>query len=315
MTPDPSSILKSLVLSIIAFFPILTPQASADDVHPLKPMLWKVEGNGLTQPSYLFGTIHIGKPPVCNLHPAALKAFDSAESLYTEIAADETTVKLLSSLSKRTDGKSLYESLGKDRCTRVNELLRTINPAVTTKPFHNLSTWYLAATMPLLSYQLVGYKPLDLVLWDKATKAGKKTAGLETPEGHLKTFTDLTESEQLILLDGVVDGFKRARKEGKDPIKETICAYASGDQGKIATLTDKEMQDIFNGKHKEFGDKLKKHLLTDRDKSMAATICKVLKKEPGTIHFFAVGAGHLCRENGIRTHLEIEGFKVSGVDK
>jgi len=278
-------------------------------------MLWKVVGNGLTQPSYLFGTIHIGKPPVCNLHPAAQKAFDSAESLYTEIAVDDTAIKLLSPIAKRTDGISLEESLGRDRCNSVNEELKAINPAATTKPFRNLSTWYLAATMPLLSYQLVGYKPLDLVLWDKAAKAGKKTAGLETPKGHFKSFTDLTESEQLILLDGVVDGLKRARKEGKDPIKELICAYISGEPAKIAALTDKEMQDIFEDQHKVLEENLKKHLLTDRDKSMAVTISNVLKKEPDTVHFFAVGAGHLCRENGIRSHLEKEGFKVTVVEK
>jgi len=315
ISPATLSILKSLTLAIIALFLALAPQTLAEEAYPLKPLLWKVEGNDLTRPSYLFGTIHIGKPPVCNLHPAAQQAFDSAESLYTEISADDAALKSLSPLTKRTDGKTLNESLGKDRCNSVYEELKAINPAVTTKPFQNLSTWYLATTMPLLSYQVVRFKPLDLILWDRATEAGKKTAGLETPNGHLKSFTDLTETEQLILLDGVVDGLKRARKEGKNPIKELICAYVSGDTAKMAALTDKEMQDIVNTEHKEFREKLMKHLLTDRDRLMAVTISGVLKKEPGTTHFFAVGAGHLCREYSIRSHLEREGFKITRVEK
>ena len=42
--------------------------------HPAKPLLWKIEGKDLVQPSYLFGTIHIGSAAVVTLHVAgALK--------------------------------------------------------------------------------------------------------------------------------------------------------------------------------------------------------------------------------------------------
>ena len=40
--------------------------------HPAKPLLWKIEGNGLEKPSYLFGTIHVSTPAIATLHPAYL---------------------------------------------------------------------------------------------------------------------------------------------------------------------------------------------------------------------------------------------------
>jgi uncharacterized protein YbaP (TraB family) len=64
---------------------------------------------------------------------------------------------------------------------------------------------------------------------------------------------------------------------------------------------------------KDLGDRFTKKLLTDRDVSMAATITRHLKKEPGRVNFFAVGAGHVCPDISIRSHLEKEGFTVTRV--
>ena len=56
-------------------------ELAQDAATPDKPLLWKIEGNPLEKPSYLFGTIHLTTPRIEKLHPAAQKAFDAAERL------------------------------------------------------------------------------------------------------------------------------------------------------------------------------------------------------------------------------------------
>ena len=51
------------------------PVCAQEAKHPEKPLLWKIEGNGLKKPGYLFGTIHLSNDVIGNLHPTAAKAF------------------------------------------------------------------------------------------------------------------------------------------------------------------------------------------------------------------------------------------------
>lgn len=81
-----TSRLLTLACSVLALIS-MTPaaHAEAEPKHPAKPLLWKVEGKGLTQPSYLFGTIHTSKGPAVTLHPATQKAFDASSSFCAKI--------------------------------------------------------------------------------------------------------------------------------------------------------------------------------------------------------------------------------------
>ena len=71
-------------------FAILPHLAFSEDApaHPVKPLLWKIEGKGLSKPSYLFGTIHLGSGPLAKLHPAAEAAF---EAITAGRSSDELT--------------------------------------------------------------------------------------------------------------------------------------------------------------------------------------------------------------------------------
>ena len=62
-----ASFLRRIALCAAACLSSLPSQAEPE--HPLKPLLWKVEGPGTAKPAYLFGTIHIGKTAAVNLTP------------------------------------------------------------------------------------------------------------------------------------------------------------------------------------------------------------------------------------------------------
>jgi len=300
-------------LCILALAPAA--RAEEESKHPIKPLLWKIEGKGLAQPSHLFGTIHISKGPAITLHPAAQKAFDASSHFYAEVPLDPASQMAIAPLMMRKDGKTLDDAIGKDLAAEFNAELKLINPALDSTPFQTMATWTAAMLPAILPHQLEGGKPLDMKLWEQATAAGKKTAGMEIPEAQLIAFTELTEEEQLTVFAETLKGLRKERAEGKDSTRELIDAYISGDPAKINAVVDRGMREMAKGEHKELGQKLMKRLLNDRDKTMADFIIAALKEQPDASHFFAAGAGHFVSEVNIATHLVNAGYTVSRIEE
>jgi uncharacterized protein YbaP (TraB family) len=74
------------------------------------------------------------------------------------------------------------------------------------------------------------------------------------------------------------------------------------------------MRDDGDGeRERSVGEKLVKSLLTDRDRTMAETIDKMLRDDPAKSRFIAVGAGHLVSETSIVSHLEKKGWKITRI--
>ncbi len=302
--------LGSLALLLAA---VVSPAMAAEPAHPAKPLLWKVEGNGMKAPSYLFGTIHLSIPPVGNLHPAAQKAFEASDAVYTEVPLDTASQMTAVPLLSRKDGKTLDESIGDKVAKELNDELRQINPQLDSKPFQTLKTWAVAITVPMLQFQLKGEKALDVKLWDLATEEGKTTGALETTASQVKLFEDFSEAEQVHMLADVLKQLREDRMASRDSAAELIAAYASGDEKKVLEKMNEGLTRIAEGEHKELGERFIKRFLTDRDVSMAATIDEKLRAAPDKVNFFAVGAAHYVGHPGIRAHLTGKGYRITPI--
>lgn len=293
---------------------VLTGIAGAGEKkHPDQPLLWKVEGKGLKKPSWLFGTIHIGEGPIANLHPAAAKAFDGADGLFTEVPMDMATQLGLAKHFIRKDGKSLSDAIGAELSKQLDSELKAINPALDSTPFQALKTWTVAVTLPVLEFQTKGTKALDMIIWERAIEAGKTTGSIEKPEDQFGIFDDLTEEEQVVFLAEGIRGQKEARESGENPMEALIDAYISGKAEQVQDEMEKHITDMADGEHKELGEKLIKRLLHDRNQVMAEFIADKLAAEPGKSHFFAVGAGHYIGKANVGELLGKKGYKVTRV--
>ena len=308
-----STLLRRIALSVAACLSLAPLHAEPD--HPLKPLLWKIEGPAVEKPAYLFGTIHIGKTAAAKLHPVAEKAFNESTSFHAECSFDPATQTASIGMVTRTDGKELSESIGPDLSKQVEAELKHINPALDTTPFQTVKTWYVAYMLPMLSYMLDGSMPLDMDLWNRAEKAGKKTAGMQTPEEQAIGFQELTEAEQTTLLKNTLASMKKARKEKKDPMADLVTAYISGDVERIEAEAAKTIEETFHGEDKELGERIIKRILTDRDAIMTDYIDAALKKSPAEIHFFAAGAAHYTGKESVRVRLEKKGYKITRIEE
>jgi uncharacterized protein YbaP (TraB family) len=308
--------------SLISFFAIVAlailPQLVFSEeapTHPVKPLLWKIEGKGLSKPSYLFGTIHLGSGPLAKLHPAAEAAFEQSDVLYTEIPFDQKTQLGATRLLLRNDQKTLVQSIGEKLKNRLDEELAAINPQLDSEPFQSLKTWAVAATLPMLKAQIGGEQAMDGTLWQRAEADEKKTDSIETVESQLGVFDAFNEEEQIIMLSETLKMMKEDRLAKKDSMQELIDAYVTGDLQSLQKTLDKSLDEMRKGEHKELGERFYKKLLTDRDASMAEVIVKKLANSPGDCHFFAAGAAHFAGDKSIRAHLEKAGYKITRIEK
>ena len=308
------TIIRSLRL-LSCLLPLGAISSAEEPAHPLKPMLWKIEGKGLTKPSYLFGTIHLGSGPLAKLHPAAEKAFQEADVLYTEIPSDNKTQMEASMQMIRKDQKTLVQSIGEKLKNQVEAELQAINPALDIRPFQPMKTWVIAVTLPMLKAQLSGEQAMDSTLWKRAEKAGKKTDSIETVASQLGLFDAFTEEDQITLLGETLRIMKQDREAKKDTMQALIDAYVSGEVEALKKEMDKSIEEMTKGEHKELGQRFYQKLLTDRDRTMAVTIGEKLTTAPDQCHFFAAGAGHFAGDTSIRTHLEKQGYKITRVEK
>lgn len=305
-----ASILRKTFLVTAA---LASPLAAQETTHPAKPFLWKIEGKELKKPSYLFGTIHLSSPEMKDLHPAAEKAFTSADALFTEIPMDPADQIALMPTLIRADGKTLAESIGEKLSAALDEELKAINPALDSVPFQTMKTWVMAVTLPLLKSQLQGQKALDSILWERATKAEKKAAGIETAASQTALFEKFSEAEITTMLGASLKQMKEAREADKDLSDDLLAAYISGDEAKVNAELEKGEKLMERDSDPELSKRFMKLLLTDRNVSMAATIDEKLQAAPDQVNFFAVGTGHLVGKESIVTLLAAKGYQITRI--
>lgn len=281
--------------------------------HPEQPMLWKVEGDALEKPSWLFGTIHVGSGPVVTLHPAAAHALEDSDIVYTEVPMDMATQLGMTRHVIRSDGRTLGDAIGKELGSQLDAELDAIQPGLNAAPFQSLKTWAVAVTIPMLKTQLQGGKPLDLLLWNQAEERGKTTAALEKPADQFSIFDDLEEEEQVILLSESLRMSQEARLNDEDPIRALIDSYLRGDTQALEAEMERQFTEMSEGEHRELGEKLLQRMIGDRNVSMARRITEILAEQPGQTHFFAVGTGHYVGDDNIGQLLEKQGYRVSRV--
>src|SRR5215470_20394379 len=59
--------MKQIVLSVLAFSSILFCDAQSKASKKYPSLFWEITGNGLSRPSYLFGTMHVSSKMVFHL--------------------------------------------------------------------------------------------------------------------------------------------------------------------------------------------------------------------------------------------------------
>jgi uncharacterized protein YbaP (TraB family) len=278
----------------IGAFALLASFAQAQKLD--NSLLWKVSGNGLSKPSYLYGTMHI----TCNasLDKNVLTALDNTQQMYLELDMDDPNMQMeMMSGMMMKNGKKMSTLASPEDFAIVDKFL-TENLGMSAK--------MLDGFMPALVEMMLMPKMMDCPMQSieeeliKVTQAQKEEVyGLETVAAQMEALGAMPYEEQM---EALIKTAKEGLAEGKKRYAELDKIYQSRDLAKIEAYMKAE-------ENKLYADNAEV-MLDNRNKNWIAKIEAAAKEKPT---FFGVGAAHLAGDNGVIKLLRKKGYKVEAV--
>lgn len=276
-------------LTIIIFFVESSSQVPAE-----KTLLWQVSGKGISQPSYLFGTIHIMCSNDLKIPEAVKEKFNTAGKLFLEIDMDDPNMmKDMMTGMQMKDTTTLEKLMGKS-FDSVNKVFQK----TTGMPLQLLNTTKPMLVIALLYPSLLGCTPVswESIFQEMAHKKGIGIQGLEKLQDQMSIFEKIPYKVQSDMLVKMLLNIDSSKKD----FDEMLTLYKNKDINQLNVLTAKE---------EDFGE-YEGILLDDRNHNWIPVIGEQAKKTPT---FFAFGAGHLGGEKGVICLLRKAGFTVRPV--
>jgi hypothetical protein len=301
---------------VVAAVALLLPQLLPAQAPPTKPaaaptaverpLLWRIE---LATPSYLFGTIHLPDERVTELPPVVDEAIERCDALYTELPMDLALLMKQMGRMQLPEGTTLRSALGDELYDEVAAYVQKKGASMAM--LDRLQPWAVGAQLGLLDQMkdMATKQPLDMVIYQRAKRAGKKVGGLETVEEQAGVFADMTQAEQRTFVrDGLADIVKK-EAEGVHPTEELLRLYLKGDDAAIdARINDFPLSDA------KLKKRLMARLIDDRNVAMADRIVRRLQEAPERVQVFAVGAAHYPGKMGVLELLRQRGYRVTRLE-
>jgi uncharacterized protein YbaP (TraB family) len=283
--------MKKIFLAVLALF--LT-QAQAQKLE--KSLLWKISGNGITEVSYLYGTIHI----TCDATlPQKVKdAMNKTEQLYLELDMDDESMQMeMMGQIMMKEGVTM-ESLTSPEDYKIVDAFLTKNIGFPAKMVSTVKPFMVSAML----YPKMLDCPMQSIegeLMKIAKEQKEEIFGLETVAEQLNVFDAIPYQEQM---NELVKTAKGDLKKDKEELDSMLVVYKSEDVDAMQKLT-KESDNVLTSKYDDI-------LLNNRNKNWIPKITTIAKAKPT---FFGVGAAHLGGENGVINLLRKQGYKVEAV--
>lgn len=266
-----------------------------------KTLLWKVSGNGLSKPSYLFGTMHLLCADDIVLSDSLTMAIKQADNVYLELDMDNF-MEMMSAMTQMTmrNDTTLADLLTKEDYEKVKKYFEENSSML---PFSMLETYKpLLATSLIMEQKSSGscnkMISMEQLVMKEARNNGVKVKGIETMMYQISIFDSIPykfQAQQLLKM------IEEGEKDDGTEMKLITDAYRQQDLSVMEEMTKKADMGIEN-----FTDLL----LYNRNRNWAEKL-KILMNDKSLV--VAVGAGHLPGEKGLINLLKKAGYKVEPV--
>lgn len=258
-----------------------------------KTLLWRIDGNGLTAPSYLYGTMHLKDRRLFFFGDSVYKSLEASAGFAMELDPNEMMDSIFSRIGERDTTTLLRKLLDEKKFKSVSKKLekRFGMPAdkISRKQLlDERENWYTKIHKADDMKAVV-----DLYLYDIAHKQGKWVGGIEDVSDQLGLKDEL--GKDITIMD-YVDDDNDAKKTSY--LEKMISLYAAEDLAKIDEMVSDQSQ------------KTKDLLLVNRNIKMAGRMDTMAHSRNS---FFAVGAAHLSGETGLINLLQKRGFNLTPV--
>lgn len=268
-------------------------------------LLWKISGNGLTKPSYLYGTIHMLCADDATLSDHMKSIIRKADEVYFEVDMDNLLEMLgVMTKMKMKGDTTLQDLLSKEDYQKVKDYFESKGSML---PFSMLETFkpiLALSTLEESSMECETTAMMEQVIMQEAKQSDKKVKGLETMSyqaGVLDSIPYKLQAEQLV---SYIDDMTKEKSDNKSntELEEMMKAYKSQDLQKLEALMMKA--DVGISSFTEV-------LLYRRNRNWVAKLKELMPEKSLLI---AVGAGHLPGEKGVINLLRKAGYTVTPME-
>lgn len=299
---------KAFVAAAAIFF--LLSCTSGASVREGNSLLWKISGNGLSKPSYLFGTHHLVPISFLDSIPGVGEAFEETEQTVGELDMGGDMPKMQMLIMREAvmpQGMSYETLLSPDDRLLLDSMLRSVTGGVGLDQLGQFKPAMLSNLISVALYRQ--YYPssasaaeqgLDLYFQEEALKRSRPVIGLETAEEQISVLMNLQSPErQAEMLMCMVKHPDLLRKEMDDlqtayyaqDIRALRELYENGTPDDPCPATEEE-KSAHNG---------------DRNRMWLERLPVIMGERSS---FIAVGCLHLTGTDGLIEGLRKQGYRV-----
>ena len=259
-------------------------------------LLWKISGNGLKEPSYLFGTIHI----TCDatLSEKVKTALDKTQQLCLELDMDDPNLQVEMMNSMMMQNGVTMKSLAKPDDFKAVDTFLTTNLGFSAEMLNPVKPFMVSAMLypKMLNCEM---QSVEAELIKIAKTQNEEVIGLETVSEQLAVFDAIPYQEQM---NELVITAKDNMQRDKTELTEMMAIYKSENVEAMVTFTEKSP----NAMTSKYSDVL----LKKRNQNWISRMTTIATNKPTC---FGVGAAHLGGKNGVIALLRKAGFTVEAV--
>ncbi len=282
-------------ITLLTVFLFLQATVSRAQTNQKESLLWEITGNGLQQPSYLFGTIHIICKEDFLMSDTIRNKFNRADEIYLEMDMDDPSMQSkMMQLMKLPQGETLEQLFGADY-----PVADSFFKAKTGLPIRMFNQ-YKPMMLQSLLYQTIlpcGLpESYEMYFVNMAKTNGKSVNGLETLESQIAVFDSIPDQEEIKWL---LEWVRQYDKQLAD-FNRMLHLYTHQELN--------QMFDFIRSSPEMAG--YEEVLLNKRNRNWIPVMEEVMHNKSA---FFAVGAGHLPGPSGVIALLRNKGFRVEPV--
>ena len=285
------NLFKSVFTAIAIIFS-LSIQAQTKSPKLENSLLWEVSGNGLSKPSYLYGTIHM----ICStdyfLSEKAKKAFNSSNKLVLEV--DLSDPKEMTDMQQMAMGKEpLTKTLSPQNLLKLENILKK-KTGMTIQQVDSFSLFTVMSLISMKSFGCNDLKFYEMNFIETAKQRNLPISGLETVKLQMEAFGKGYSDTEMIAMLEESSPEETAKLVSKYKEENIMAMYD--------IITDKRFT----------SEQTKKAILDNRNENWLKIMPELMKNESV---FIAVGAAHLAGESGVINLLRKAGYTVKAVTK
>lgn len=284
------SVVLTTFFATLSFIPAAEAQTGAQNA-----LLWEISGNGISNPSYLYGTIHMICPNDFITGTQLQNKFNAAQKIYLEIDMDDPDMNSKMLQLSMLKGKKLSDIFNDSDYNKLNVFFRdSVGMPLTL--LNTMKPFVLFSMLTLKSLPCAQPQSYELAFVKMAKEQKKEVLGLETIDDQMKVFDDMPDSVQVQMVMRYVNEFDQQKKE----FARMVTAY------KKKNLDTLYRQIISSPDISGAEDAL----LFNRNRKWIPVMEAAMRNQSS---FFAVGAGHLGGPQGVISLLREKGYIVTGI--